>query len=239
MSKDEKPAVNKSSHEVDKEPLQIDNLDKDIRDRIHVIRREFTRGLSLIRHHDHSVTFFGSARFDEDNPYYEKAVAIAEGIANAGIDVVTGGGPGIMEAANRGADNVKGEGKGHSLGLNITLPKEQLLNPYVNENESFHYFFSRKVALTFSAEAYLFFPGGFGTLDEFFEILTLVQTGKIVKVPIVLVGSDFWNPLLDFMRNVQRDEFKTISPNDTDLFVITDDTDEIIDIAKNASMRNE
>jgi hypothetical protein len=239
MPNDEKPAVNKSSHEVDKDPLRIENLDKDLRDRIHVIRREFIRGLSFIRQHDHSVTFFGSARFSEDNPYYQKAVAVAEGIAEAGIDIVTGGGPGIMEAANRGADNVKGEGKGHSLGLNITLPEEQLLNPYVNYNESFHYFFSRKVALTFSAESYLCFPGGFGTLDEFFEILTLVQTGKIVKVPIVMVGTDFWNPLLDFIENIQKEKFKTISPNDTNLFTITDDVDEIIEIAKNASMRNE
>ncbi|MEX2514918.1 MAG: TIGR00730 family Rossman fold protein [Candidatus Paceibacterota bacterium] len=239
MSAEEKPIVNKSSGEADKQPLRMEDLDRDLRHRIHVIRREFIRGLNFIRQHDHSVTFFGSARFDEGNPYYEKAVKIAQGIAESGIDIVTGGGPGIMEAANRGADQAEGEGRGHSLGLNISLPNEQLLNPYVNENESFHYFFSRKVALTFSAEAYLFFPGGFGTLDEFFEILTLVQTGKIVRVPIVLVGSDFWNPLLDFMENVQKQTFKTISEDDTDLFVITDNVDEVIEITKGASMRNE
>jgi uncharacterized protein (TIGR00730 family) len=239
MDNEEKKIVNKSSEEVNRIPLHIESLDKDLRERIHVIRSEFIRGLNFIRQHDHSVTFYGSARFNESNPYYQKAVAIAEGIAEASIDIVTGGGPGIMEAANRGANNIKGEGKGHSLGLNITLPEEQLLNPYVDENESFHYFFTRKVALTFSAEAYLFFPGGFGTLDEFFEILTLVQTGKIVKVPIVLVGTEFWNPLLDFIENIQKKKFETISPEDTDLFTISDDIDEIVEIAKNAPMRNE
>lgn len=236
---DEKKRVNKSSEEAEKEPLHIDRLDQDLRDRIHIIRREFIRGLSFIRKHKHSVTFFGSARFDEDHPYYQKAVDIARGIAETRIDVVTGGGPGIMEAANRGASEAEGKTSGHSLGLNITLPEEQLLNPYVGKNESFHYFFSRKVALTFSAEAYIFFPGGFGTLDEFFEIITLVQTGKIVKVPVVLVGSDFWNPLLEFITTVQRDKFETISPEDLDLFEITDSPERVIEIAENAAMRKE
>lgn len=235
----EKKRVNKSSEEAVKKPIDIETLDKDLRDRIHVIRREFIRGLSFIREHKHSITFFGSARFNEDNDYYQLARDIAKGIAETGIDIVTGGGPGIMEAANRGASEAEGENIGHSLGLNITLPEEQLLNPYVEENESFHYFFSRKVTLTFSAEAYVFFPGGFGTLDEFFEILTLVQTGKIVSVPIILVGSDFWNPLLDFIENVQKNSFETISPNDTDLFEITDSAERVIEIAENASMRKE
>lgn len=234
-----KRTVNKSSEEAIKDPLSIDSLDKDLRDRIHVIRREFIRGLSFIRKHKHSVTFFGSARFDEDNKYYQTAVAIAHGISEKGIDVVTGGGPGIMEAANRGASETEAVESGHSLGLNITLPEEQLLNPYVEKNESFHYFFSRKVALTFSAEAYIFFPGGYGTLDEFFEIITLVQTGKIVPVPVVLVGSDFWNPLLEFIETVQRDKFKTIDPADTGLFEITDSNERVIEIAENASMRKE
>lgn len=234
-----KKRVNKSPEEAIKEPLQIQDLDQDLRDRIHVIRREFIRGLSFIRKHKHTVTFFGSARFKEDNEHYQLARDTAKGIAEIGIDIVTGGGPGIMEAANRGAAEAEGDNAGHSLGLNITLPEEQLLNPYVEKNESFHYFFSRKVALTFSAEAYIFFPGGFGTLDEFFEILTLVQTGKIVKVPIVLVGSDFWNPLLDFIENVQKQQFAAISEHDTDLFEITDSVERVIDIARNASMRKE
>lgn len=238
-SNNDKKRVNKSSKEADKKPLDIESLDQDLRDRIHVIRREFIRGLSFIRDHKHSVTFFGSARFREDNEYYQLARDIAKGIAETGIDIVTGGGPGIMEAVNRGATEAEGDNAGHSLGLNITLPEEQLLNPYVEENESFHYFFSRKVALTFSAEAYIFFPGGFGTLDEFFEILTLVQTEKIVSVPIILVGSDFWNPLLDYIENVQKNTHKTISSEDTDLFEITDDKERVIEIVQNAPMRME
>lgn len=235
----DKRIVNKSSEEAKKSPLKIEDLDQDLRDRIHVIRREFIRGLNFIRDHKHTVTFFGSARFTEDDPNYKLAVKIAQGIAESGIDIVTGGGPGIMEAANRGATLATRTEDGHSLGLNITLPEEQLLNPYVEKNESFHYFFSRKVALTFSAEAYIFFPGGYGTLDEFFEIITLVQTGKIVPVPVVLVGSEFWNPLLDFIENVQKEKYKTISPGDTDLFEITDSPERVIEIAENASMRKE
>lgn len=234
-----KRTVNKPEERISKEPLDIEELDKDLRDRIHVIRREFIRGLSFIREHKHSVTFFGSARFKDDNKYYQKAQRIAEQLAEEGIDVVTGGGPGIMEAANRGARNTEGEETGSSLGLNITLPTEQVLNPYVEKNEDFHYFFSRKVALTFSAEAYLVFPGGFGTMDEFFEILTLVQTQKIVEVPIILVGSDFWSPLIEFIEETLKREHGTIDPDDTDLFRVLDDEGKIVDIVKKAPMRKE
>lgn len=235
----DKKAVNKPEERISKDPLDIAELDKDLRDRIHVIRREFIRGLSFIREHKHSVTFFGSARFKDDNTYYQKAQRIARQLAEEGIDVVTGGGPGIMEAANRGARNTEGEETGSSLGLNITLPREQVLNPYVEKNEDFHYFFSRKVALTFSAEAYLVFPGGFGTMDEFFEILTLVQTQKIVEVPIILVGSDFWNPLTEFIEETLKQEHGTIDPDDTDLFRVLDDEEKILEIVKKAPMRKE
>ncbi|MEX2368798.1 MAG: TIGR00730 family Rossman fold protein, partial [Candidatus Paceibacterota bacterium] len=169
------------------QPLRLEELDEDLRNRIHKIRREFIRGLNFVGQHQHSVTFFGSARLTEDSSHYQRAVEIAQALAEEGINVVTGAGPGIMEAANRGAYQAEGENVGKSLGLSITLPEEQDINPYVVENEPFHYFFARKVALTFSAEAYLFFPGGFGTLDELFEILTLVQTGKIIKVPVIMV----------------------------------------------------
>ena len=202
-------------------------------------REEFIRGFNLIRKHKHSVTFFGSARMEEGGEYYEKARRMAHKLADAQINVVTGGGPGIMEAANRGAAESDAEGRGGSLGLNIKLPMEQVLNPYVEENEAFHYFFSRKVALTFSAEAYLVFPGGFGTLDELFEILTLVQTQKIVPVPVILIGSEFWQPLMDFITNTLRDTYETISPEDLELFEVCDDEAEIVEIVKNAPLRKE
>lgn len=234
-----KKIVNKPTEEVMNKPLKIEDLDEDLRDRIHVIRREFIRGFNFIRQHKHSVTFFGSARFNEGNPYYQKAIEIAKALASEGIDIVTGGGPGIMEAANRGAHQADSEDSGHSLGLNITLPSEQVLNPFVEDNESFHYFFARKVALTFSAEAYLFFPGGFGTLDEFFEILTLVQTQKIVTLPIILVGRDYWQPLNEFIHHTLLEEFNTISNSDMDLYLITDDTEEIVDIVKDAPVRDD
>lgn len=222
-----------------KGPLTIDELDKDLRERIHVIRNEFIRGLNFARKHKNRVTFYGSARFNENNPYYQKAVRVAKRVAEEGIDIVTGGGPGVMEAANRGASEAKGDDVGHSLGLNIQLPTEQTLNSYTEEHEEFHYFFVRKVALAFSAEAYVFFPGGFGTLDEFLEILTLVQTEKIVKVPIVLVGSDFWNPFESFVKNTLLEEFETISKADKDLYHITDDEDEIVKIVSEAELRDE
>lgn len=231
--------VNEIAGSVPGEGLTLDELDKDIRDRIHVIRREFIEGLNFIRQHKNTVTFYGSARFTEDNEHYRKACRIAKKLSAEGIDIVTGGGPGIMEAANRGASQTAGDDTGRSLGLNIELPEEQTLNPYVEENQNFHYFFSRKVSLTFSAEAYIFFPGGFGTLDEFFEMVTLVQTGKIEKVPILLVGVEYWVALQDFIQQTLLKKFKTIDHRDLDLYHITDDEEEIVRIVKEAPLRNE
>jgi len=146
---------------------------------------------------------------------------------------VTGGGPGIMEAANRGANDAGGP----SLGLNIELPAEQVINPYVTESSSFKYFFARKTALSFAAEAYIFYPGGFGTLDEFFEIVTLIQTKKIHRIPVILVGSDFWEPLHSFISDVLRLKHGTISKSDIDLYRITDDHTEIIKLIEKAPTR--
>jgi uncharacterized protein (TIGR00730 family) len=233
------PTINEPMHKVDADALTINELDQDLRKRIHKIRREFIEGLNFVRQHQNTVTFYGSARFDEDNKYYKKAVRIAQRLAEKGIDIVTGGGPGIMEAANRGASQAEGEDVGHSLGMNIDLPTEQVINPYVEEKQSFHYFFSRKVSLTFSAEAYVFFPGGFGTLDEFFEMLTLVQTGKIKKVPILLVGVEYWQTLQDFIQQNLLKKFKTISHRDLDLFLVTNDEDEVVRIVEDAPLRNE
>lgn len=203
--------------------------------RVSRISREFSRGFKFIKKYPKSVSFFGSARFKEDNEHYKKARVIAKKLSSEGYTIVTGGGPGIMQAGNHGAHDAGG----NSVGLNIRLPMEQVINPYVKESVDFYYFFSRKVALSFSAEAYLYFPGGFGTLDEFFEILTLVQTHKIPKVPIILVGSDFWNPLNDFIKKHLLERHCSIDPEDINLYKITDDDDEIINIVKNAPMRDE
>ena len=180
-----------------------------------------------------SVTFFGSARLREGNPHYDMARRLAARIASElGYAVMTGGGPGIMEAGNRGAK----EAGGDSVGLSIELPNEQGTNQYVTDVEEFHYFFSRKVSMTFSAEAYLYFAGGFGTLDEFFEILTLVQTKKIEPVPIILVGKDFWQGLIEYAQNTLLPA-GTISESDLDLITVTDDEEEILSIIKNAPIR--
>jgi hypothetical protein len=192
--------------------------------------------LDFIKKHPRSVTFFGSSRFTEDNPHYQKARAIAKKISQElNYAVVTGGGPGIMEAANRGASEVGGA----SLGFGIELPDQQRLNPYVKNAAMFRYFFTRKVSLAFSAETYLFFPGGLGTLDEFFELATLIQTKKIPPVPIILVGNEFWQPIHNFMKKVLYEKHKSIDESDMKIYTMTEDEDEILDIIRNAPMRNE
>lgn len=204
--------------------------------RICVINEEFRAGFDFIGQFEKSITMFGSARLPEDHPAYQKARSIGRKIAEQlHYAVITGGGPGIMEAGNRGAF----EGGGESIGMTIALPMEQFTNEYVTHEQPFYFFFSRKVTMTYSAEAYLYFPGGFGTLDELFEILTLVQTKKIAPVPIVLVGREFWEPLDAFIKSTLLNEFKTISSEDLNLYTITDDEDEILEIVRNAPLRNE
>lgn len=228
--------VNVTEKELTHDPLTLDDLDKDLRERIKVIREEFIRGLDFIRQHKHTVTFFGSARTPADNKYYKQAEELANDLAEIGIDIITGGGPGIMEAANKGAARAN---HGHSLGLNIDLPNEQVLNPYVEKNVQFHYFFVRKVALTFSAEAFVYFPGGYGTLDEFFEILTLVQTKKIRQIPIILFGKEYWHQMDSFIKETLDEEYETIDPEDADLYNICDSREEAVDIIKEAPLRDE
>ncbi len=179
---------------------------------------EFIRGFRALHFVGPCVTVFGSARFPEGHPYYEVAREIGKGCAGLGMTVLTGGGPGIMEAANRGAR----EAGGRSIGCNIILPQEQKENPYLDKFVTFKYFFVRKVMLVKYSYAFVVLPGGFGTMDELFEALTLVQTRKVSGFPIILMGTDFWKPLLDLMR----DRFipaGTISPSDIDLLTVTDD----------------
>jgi uncharacterized protein (TIGR00730 family) len=189
------------------------------------IMSEFVEGFTFLARIRKNVTIFGSARVESTHPYYQQARQLAQQLAERGFTIVTGGGPGIMQAGNQGAV----EGNGLSVGLNIQLPMEQRINPYVRQWMSFHYFFSRKVMLDFSAEAYIFFPGGYGTLDELFEVLTLAQTGKIERsVPIILIGTEFWKPLTSWLKNTVLTQEHMIAPGDLALWTLTDDLDLVI-----------
>lgn len=215
-------------------PLTIQELHDTAVDRVSLIAKEFTDGFNFLRKYPKSVTIFGGAQFKEDSPEYQKAYGIAKRIStDLNYSVATGGGPGIMEAANRGAF----EAGGQSLGLTIELSKHQIMNDYLTDHLDFYYFFSRKVCMSFSSEAYIFFPGGLGTFDEFFEIITLVQTRKIQRMPIILVGSDFWTPFHEVMKKEMLGR-KTVDAEDLELYTITDNEDEIINIIKNAPVRN-
>jgi uncharacterized protein (TIGR00730 family) len=171
------------------------------------------------------VTIFGSARVPPDSPDYELARGIARRLAERGFAIITGGGPGIMEAANRGCR----EGGGLSIGCNIELPHEQGLNPYVDLGIEFKYFFARKTMFVKYADAFVIMPGGFGTLDELFESLTLIQTGKIRDFPVVLVGTRYWQGLIDWMRETQV-KAGAITDADLNLLKLTDDPDEVRDV---------
>lgn len=203
--------------------------------RVFRIMSEFVQGFELLRNYGLAATFWGSARLQPNDPYYKAAEELAAKLAKKGYAIISGGGPGIMEASNVGAFKVGGK----SIGLNIELPFEQKLNPYTTESLTFKYFFSRKVMLTFSSEVYIYFPGGYGTLDEFFEIITLIQTKKIERVPIVLYGSEFWEPLLRWFEKDLLKKFKTINKEDLDLFVVVDSVDDAYKyILKNVDGKN-
>jgi uncharacterized protein (TIGR00730 family) len=190
--------------------------------RVFRIMSEFVQGFELLRDTGLAATFWGSARLTPDDPYYKAAEELAAKLAKKGFAIVSGGGGGIMEASNVGAFKVGGK----SIGLNIQLPFEQKLNPYTNQSLSFDFFFSRKVMLTFASEVYVYFPGGFGTMDEFFEIVTLIQTKKIEQLPILLYGKDFWEPLLRFFEQDMLKKYQTISADDLALFQVVDSVDE-------------
>ncbi|NCU77543.1 MAG: TIGR00730 family Rossman fold protein [Synechococcaceae bacterium WB7_1C_051] len=177
------------------------------------------------------VTIFGSARTREDNPYYRESVALAELLALKGYGIISGGGPGIMEAANKGAQ----QGKGASVGLNIELPFEQNHNPYIDpqHNLSFDYFFVRKVVFVKYSQAFIIMPGGFGTLDEFFEAMTLIQTKKIRRRPVVLFGSDYWKGLLDWINEIMLHKEHNISPEDLALFAVVDTVEDAVQHIEN------
>jgi uncharacterized protein (TIGR00730 family) len=193
------------------------------------IQSEFVEGFGLLAELPRAVSVFGSARTPRDSPHYASGVAIGAALAEAGYAVITGGGPGAMEAANRGAS----EAGGLSVGLGIELPFEQELNEWVDVGIAFRYFFVRKTMFVKYAQAFVILPGGFGTLDELFEALTLVQTRKVTRFPVVLVGSAYWSGLVDWLRGTMVPA-ATIRGTDLDLFTVTDDVDEVVRIIQEA-----
>ncbi len=193
------------------------------------IQGEFVAGFDALSKLPKAVTVFGSARTPEDDRYYQLAVELGRALAQAEYAVITGGGPGIMEAANRGAT----EGDGMSIGLGIELPFEQGLNEYVDLGINFRYFFARKTMFLKYSQAFVCLPGGMGTMDEFFEVACMVQTGKVTNYPIVLLGSDYWSGLVDWMTNTLA-ESGYINRADLDLFLITDSVDEAVSHIKKA-----
>jgi uncharacterized protein (TIGR00730 family) len=193
---------------------------------------EIMRGFRKLHFVGPCVTVFGSARFTADHPYYVLAREVGERLARAGFTVMTGGGPGIMEAANRGAK----EAGGYSVGCNIELPQEQQPNPYLDRWVTFRHFFVRKLMLVKYSYAFIAMPGGFGTLDEIFETATLIQTHKIKDFPLVLVGKEYWRPLLDFLRG-RLVEAKTIDPIDVERILLTNSAEEAVQLAHDAALR--
>lgn len=201
-------------------------------ERVQRIMDELSAGFSSLARVGKAVSVFGSARSAEDHPDYELAVAVSRRLSEAGFAIITGGGPGIMEAANLGAR----QGEALSIGLNIELPFEQAMNEYVDLGLTFHYFFARKLMFVRYASAFVVFPGGFGTLDELFEALTLIQTGKIKHFPVVLVGSGHWHGLLEWIHDALHGRGK-IQPSDTELLHLSDDPDEICAVVEAAYFR--
>lgn len=191
--------------------------------RIFRIMAEFVDAIETLSGINHAISIFGSARVKPGEPYYEKTVVLARRLAQEGFSVITGGGPGIMEAANKGA----AEGGGKSVGMNIRLPFEQKPNPYANVHIDYKYFFIRKVMFVKYAMAYIILPGGFGTLDELFEALTLIQTKRIKSFPVILMGSEYWKGLIDWMKDTMMRDLM-IEKDDLDYFQVIDDPEEVV-----------
>jgi uncharacterized protein (TIGR00730 family) len=201
----------------------IDDLKGDESWRMFRIISEFTEGFDRLSNIGFSVSVFGSARFGPDNPYYDQCATLSRRLSEAGFSVITGGGPGLMEAGNRGAN----ENGGRSVGLNIDLPHEQTPNPYQDISLHYRYFFARKVMFVKYSLGYVCMPGGFGTMDELFEALTLMQTHKIYAMPMVLFGRQYYEGLLDWMRRTMV-QHGAIDTEDLDLITVTDDIDEAV-----------
>ncbi len=211
----------------DNDRYVIDSMNPDESWRVFRIMSEFVDGIETLSKLPSAVTFFGSARSKPEDKYYILAKELASELAGQGFAIITGGGPGIMEAANRGALDAGGI----SVGVNIELPFEQKPNPYTNVQLTFRYFFVRKVMFIKYAIGYVIFPGGFGTLDELFEALTLIQTDKIRPFPVVLFGSEYWSGMIDWLNKTMV-ENKMIRPEDMSIFTVTDSIPEVVKILR-------
>ena len=231
MPKPKDTEQDKSRDYTAEEPL---NNDHNPSWRIFRIMAEFVDGFNFITKFPKSVTIFGSARFDSKNEHYRAAQKLTRMLAKEGYAIITGGGPGIMEAANKGAI----EGSGESVGLNIMLPFEQRVNSYVRKAVAFNYFFTRKVMLAYSASAFVIFPGGYGTLDEAFELITLRQTHKInPRIPIIMVGRDFWNPLQQWLAGNVMAKHGAINEKELKLFEVVDTPEQAVGIIKKTRLK--
>jgi uncharacterized protein (TIGR00730 family) len=208
----------------------IEMVDKPVQDlwRIFRVMAEFTEGFEELASVGPAVSIFGSARTKPDDPYYKLAEKTASELVNAGFAIITGGGGGIMEAANKGAADAGGQ----SIGLNIELPMEQIPNYYQNISLNFRYFFVRKVMFLKYAHGFIVFPGGYGTMDEFFESLVLIQTLKQATFPVILMGNGYWTGLVDWLKTKMLDEHEYINPEDLDVFTMVDDVQTAVRIIK-------
>jgi uncharacterized protein (TIGR00730 family) len=190
--------------------------------RVFRIMAEFVDGFDLLKKYGLAATIFGSTRANPDSPLYGEAEELAARLSKSGFTIITGGATGIMEAANKGAYRSGGA----SVGLNIQLPHEQHYNNYLTDQHNFHHFYVRKVMLSFASEVYIYFPGGFGTLDEFFEIITLIQTKKIKRIPVILVGREYWTPLLAFIEKMIYTRYVYIDEADMQLYHLVDSVED-------------
>lgn len=201
--------------------------------RIFRIMAEFIEGFEFLAGTKREVSIFGSARVQENHVYYQQAQQLGFLLGKAGYTIITGGGPGIMEAANRGARDAGAP----SLGLNIQLPNEQRINPYVTRGKGFYYFFTRKVMLSVAAQAYVFFPGGFGTIDEMTELIVLIQTKKMLPYPMIVVGKEYWHGYFTWVKKMAREENNFIGPEDLDIVTVVDSAEEAFAIIEKSKDR--
>ncbi|EKD79037.1 MAG: hypothetical protein ACD_41C00187G0001 [uncultured bacterium] len=209
-------------------PHDIDKRGGAVSWRIFRVMSEFVDGYEFLSGLTKEVTVFGSARTKPGSRYYKEGEKLGRMLASEGFTTITGGGPGVMEAVNKGAHDAGGP----SLGLNIQLPKEQRVNKYVNHGIGFHFFFTRKVMMTSPSQAFVVFPGGYGTLDEFFEVITLMQTNKMPRVPLILMGKEYWDSLDRFLRQEALEHHASIEPEDLALYHIVDSADEAMRIIR-------
>ena len=214
------------------DPARTDRTAPITPQRVQWMADELKEGFDTLHKYRLAATFFGSSRCSIGDDIYNQAMELSAHLSRSGFTIVTGGGGGVMEAANRGAF----EAGGQSVGLNIKLPHEQSLNAYTTENKEFNYFFTRKVMLTFASEVYIYFPGGFGTMDELFEILTLIQTRKIKRLPIILYNKEYWEPIVALMEKHFYEKYQSIDKEDLSLFTVVDSVEEahktVLDLVK-------